>query len=55
MELSSKQLQAALAQLAALDDVSRWQAARSTMPEPRRERLEELHSNQQREGLYPFR
>lgn len=33
------------------DDSSLWWAARATMPEPERERLEALHDKQQREGL----
>lgn len=44
-------LQSALAQLAYLNDAALWQAARSTMPPTQRERLEELHDKQQREGL----
>ena len=44
-------LRSALAQLAYLNDAALWQAARSTMPPTQRERLEELHHKQQREGL----
>jgi hypothetical protein len=34
-----------------MNDAALWQAARSTMPSDQRERLEELHHKQQREGL----
>jgi hypothetical protein len=44
-------LRAALAQMAYLNDAALWQAARATLAPPQRERLEELHLKQQREGL----
>jgi plasmid stability protein len=46
-------LEASLAQLTYLNDAALWQAARSTMLPEQRERLEELHHKQQREGLSP--
>lgn len=44
-------LRSALAQLAYLNDAALWQVARSTMSVAQRERLEDLHLKQQREGL----
>ena len=44
-------LRSALAQLAYLNDAALWQVARSTMSIAQRERLEDLHLKQQREGL----
>lgn len=44
-------LRSALAQLAFLNDAALWQAARATVPLAQRERLEELHDQQQRTGL----
>ena len=44
-------LRAALAQMAYLNDAALWQAARATLAPTQRERLEELHLAQQREGL----
>jgi len=41
----------ALAQMSYLNDAVLWQAARATMSEPQRDRMEELHTKQQREGL----
>lgn len=51
MEPSAGPLRTALAQLSYLNDAALWQAARATMPERQRERLEALHFKQQREGL----
>jgi len=51
MEPSAGPIRAALAQLTYLNDAALWQAARATMFEPQRERLEALHVKQQREGL----
>jgi hypothetical protein len=44
-------LRSALAQLVYLNDAALWQVARSTMSVAQRERLEDLHLKQQREGL----
>jgi hypothetical protein len=41
----------AISPLAALDDEALWRAARSRLPADDAERLEELSSKQQREGL----
>ncbi len=41
----------ALAQMTYLNDAALWQAARTTMVEAQRERMEELNAKQQREGL----
>ena len=46
-------LRSALAHLAYLNDAALWQAARATVPPAQRERLEELHDQQQRDGLAP--
>ncbi len=51
MEPSAGPFRAALAQLTYLNDAALWQAARATMLEPQRERLEALHGKQQHEGL----
>jgi hypothetical protein len=51
MEPSAGPFRAALAQLTYLNDAALWQAARATMLESQRERLEALHVKQQREGL----
>jgi hypothetical protein len=51
MDQSAGPLRTALAQMTYLNDAALWQAARATMPEPQRERMEELHTKQQREGL----
>lgn len=51
MNTAAGSLRAALAQLAYLNDAALWQAARSTLLPAQRERLEELHDKQQREGL----
>lgn len=37
--------------MAYLNDAALWQAARSSLLQAQRERLEELHDKQQREGL----
>lgn len=37
--------------LASLDDAALWQAARAMMPVAQRERMAELHDQQQRDGL----
>lgn len=44
-------VQSALAQMAYLNDAALWQAARTTMGDGQRQRLEDLHDKQQREGL----
>ena len=44
-------LRSALAQMAYLNDAVLWQLARATMPQAQAARLEELHHEQQREGL----
>lgn len=44
-------MRAALAQLTYLNDAALWQAARATMPQPLRTRLEALHHKQGSEGL----
>jgi hypothetical protein len=44
-------IRSALTQMTYMNDAALWQAARSTMPSDQRERLEELHHKQQREGL----
>ncbi len=41
----------AVSQLSALDDEALWRAARSRLPAEDADRLEDLHSKQQREGL----
>src|SRR5687768_6104471 len=46
-------IHSALAQMAYLNDAALWQAARATMPPEQRERLEELHLQQQRRVLAP--
>jgi len=51
MEPSAGPFRTALAQLTYLNDAALWQAARATMLESQRERLEALHVKQQREGL----
>ena len=51
MEPSAGPFRTALAQLTYLNDAALWQAARATMLEPQRERLEALHGKQQHEGL----
>lgn len=43
--------QSALAHLAYLNDAALWQSARATMSVDQRQRLEDLHDKQQREGL----
>lgn len=43
--------QSALAQMAYLNDAALWQAARATMSADQRQRLEDLHDKQQRDGL----
>ena len=48
---TSKNMRAALAQMAYLNDAALWQAARSTMAPDQRARLEALHDKQQRSGL----
>lgn len=53
MDSAASPLRAALAQLTYLNDAALWQAARATIAETQRERLEELHSKQQRDGLTP--
>jgi hypothetical protein len=53
MESAASPLRVALAQMTYLNDAALWQASRATMPEAQRERLDELHSKQQREGLTP--
>jgi hypothetical protein len=53
LDTPTSPLRSALAQLAYLNAAALWQAARSTMPPTQRERLEELHLKQQREGLTP--
>ncbi len=44
-------LASAIGQLAYLNDAALWQAARATMPEAQRQRLEALHHRQQGNGL----
>ncbi|MEI8167541.1 MAG: hypothetical protein WCG26_14260 [Chloroflexales bacterium] len=51
MEPSGSGLRMALAQMAYLNDAALWQAACTTMVEAQRERMEELNTKQQREGL----
>jgi hypothetical protein len=51
MDQPAGPLRTALAQLSYLNDAALWQAARATIPEPQRDRLEGLHTRQQREGL----
>lgn len=50
-ESSTSMPRTALAQMSYLNDAVLWQAARATMSEPQRDRMEELHTKQQREGL----
>jgi hypothetical protein len=51
IESASADLNAALAQMAYLNDAALWQAARSTMAPEQRERLATLHDIQQRRPL----
>ncbi len=51
IDSASKQLRAGLAQMAYLNDLALWQAARATMSSEQRERLEALHHQQQQQGL----
>lgn len=51
LDASDGALRAALAQMAYLNDAALWQAARATLSPAQRERLEELHDKEQREGL----
>ena len=50
-ESSTSMPRTALAQMSYLNNAVLWQAARATMSEPQRDRMEELHTKQQREGL----
>ena len=50
-ESSTSMPRTALAQMSYLNDAVLWQAARATMSGPQRDRMEELHTKQQREGL----
>ena len=50
-ESSTSMPRTALAQMSYLNDAVLWQAARATMSGPQRDRMEELHAKQQREGL----
>jgi len=50
-DVDVRALRDAIDQLAYLNDAALWQAARATVPVALRERLEALHSKQQREGL----
>ena len=51
IESASADLNAAVAQMAYLNDAALWQAARSTMAPEQRERLATLHDIQQRRPL----
>ncbi|MCC7162597.1 MAG: hypothetical protein IT331_08890 [Anaerolineae bacterium] len=51
MEMPSGPLRTALAQMAYLNDAALWQAARTTMPQATRGRLQDLHDQMQRTGL----
>lgn len=51
MEMPPSPFRTALAQMAYLNDAALWQAARATMSELQRERLEDLNDQQQRDGL----
>lgn len=46
-------LQTALAQMAFLNDAALWQAARTTLQQEQRQRMEALHAKQQRHALSP--
>ncbi len=54
IESASADLNAALAQMAYLNDAALWQAARSTMAPEQRERLATLHDTQQRRPLFTY-
>ncbi|MDZ4719828.1 MAG: hypothetical protein SH847_15370 [Roseiflexaceae bacterium] len=49
--MESPAVRSSFAQLTFLNDAALWQAARATMQPEQRERLEDLHDKQQREGL----
>ncbi len=51
IDSASEQLRTGLAQMAYLNDLALWQAARATMSTEQRERLEALHHRQQQQGL----
>jgi len=51
LETPQSDMRSALAQMAYLNDAALWQAARSTLPPALRQRLEALHTRQQRAGL----
>ena len=51
MEMPPSPLRTALAQMAYLNDAALWQAARATIQQPERERMEALHDQLQRTGL----
>jgi len=49
--MESPAVRGSFAQLTFLNDAALWQAVRATMQPDQRERLEDLHDKQQREGL----
>ncbi len=51
MEMPPSSLRTALAQMTYLNDAALWQAARATMQQSERERMEALHDQLQRTGL----
>ncbi len=51
VDTAPEDMLAALAQMAYLNDAALWRAARATMTEEQRERLETLHLQQQRQIL----
>jgi len=53
MDTAPERLRSALAHMAYLNDAALWQAARATMTAAQRERLADLHDQQQRGTLTP--
>jgi hypothetical protein len=51
VNVAPQQMQSALAQMAYLNDAALWQAARATIPDEQKERLEMLHLKQQQNML----